>query len=135
MTTNFEIEKFNENNFSLWQFKMKAILRKDNCIIAIEARPAEMTDQKWKEIDNNAIVNLHLTKIDSIFSSVAEKETTNEIWDTFTKLYEVKSLHTLIFLKRKLYTLRMSESTTVMDHINHLNTLFTQQSAADFKHS
>jgi len=48
------------------------------------------------------------------------------------KLYEVKSLHTLIFLKRKLYTLRMSESTIMTDHINHLNTLFAQLSVADF---
>jgi len=47
-------------------------------------------------------------------------------------LYEVKSLHTRIFLKRKLYTLRMSESTSVTDHINNLNTLFAQLSTVDF---
>ena len=55
-----------------------------------------------------------------------------EIWDTLTSLYKVKSLHTRIFLKRKLYTLRMSESTSVTYHINNLNTLFAELSAADF---
>ncbi|RDY10889.1 hypothetical protein CR513_04525, partial [Mucuna pruriens] len=69
---------------------------------------------------------------DSVLSSVAEKNTAKEIWDTLIKLYEVKSLHTRIFLKRKLYTLRMSESISVTDHINNLNTLFSQLTMLDF---
>jgi len=111
---------------------MKAILRKDNCLEAIEEKHNDITDKKWKEIDNNAIANLHLALADAVLSSIAEKTTTKEIWDTLTSLYEVKSLHTRIFLKRKLYTLRMSESTSVTDHINNLNTLFAQLSAAYF---
>jgi len=111
---------------------MKAILRKDNCLAAIEEKPVGITDQKWKEIDNNVIANLHLALVDTILSSIAEKTTAKEIWNTLTSLCEVKSLHTRIFLKRKLYTLRMSESTSVTDHINNLNTLFAQLSAADF---
>jgi len=111
---------------------MKAILRKDNCLEAIEEKPEGITDKKWKEIDNNAIANLHLALAYAVLSSIAEKTTAKEIWDTLTSLYEVKSLHTRIFLKRKLYTLRMSESTSMTDHINNLNTLFAQFSAADF---
>jgi len=83
-------------------------------------------------MDNNAIANLHLALTDAILSSIAEKITAKEIWDTLTSLYKVKSLHTRIFLKRKLYTLRMSESTSVTNHINNLNTLFAQLSTANF---
>jgi len=110
---------------------MNAILRKDNCLEAVKEKPEGITDKKWKEINNNVIANLHLALADAL-SSIAEKTTAKEIWDTLTSLYEVKSLHTRIFLKRKLYTLRMSESTSVTDHINNLNTLFAQLSAADF---
>nr|KYP42748.1 Retrovirus-related Pol polyprotein from transposon TNT 1-94 [Cajanus cajan] len=132
MAAKFEIEKFNGNNFSLWKLKIRAILRKDNCLKAIEGRPSDITDEKWREMDDNAVANLHLAMADSVLSSIAEKTTAKEIWDTLVKLYEVKSLHTRIFLKRKLYTLRMSESTAVTDHINNLNTLFAQLSTADF---
>jgi len=69
---------------------------------------------------------------DAVLSSIVENTTTREIWNTLTSLYEVKSLYTRIFLKRKLYTLQMSESTSVTDHINNLNTLFAQLSAVDF---
>lgn len=56
-----------------------------------------------------------------------------EIWDHLTKLYEAKSLHNKIFLKRKLYTLRMSESTSVTEHLNILNTLFSQLTSLGYK--
>ncbi|KAH9734074.1 Integrase catalytic domain-containing protein [Citrus sinensis] len=106
--------------------KMKAVLRKNNCLAAIGKRPMEITDDKWNEVDGNAISDLHLALADGVLSSVAEKNTAKEIWDTLTKLYEAKSLHNKIFLKRKLYTLRMAESTMVTDHINTLKTLFSQ---------
>ena len=83
-------------------------------------------------MDNNAIANLHLALADSVLSSVAEEKTAKKIWDALTKLYEVKSLHNKIFLKRRLYTLRMSESTSATDHINNLNTLFSQLSSLEY---
>ena len=133
MTTKFDVEKFNGTNFSLWKLKVKAILRKDNCLAAIGDRPAEITDDgKWQEMDGNAIANLHLALADGVLSSVAEKKTAKEIWDTLTGLYEAKSLHNKIFLKRRLYTLRMAESTSVTDHINTLNTLFAQLTSMSY---
>ncbi|KAH9714593.1 hypothetical protein KPL71_020713 [Citrus sinensis] len=126
MATKYEIEKFNGNNFSLWKMKMKAVLRKNNCLAAIGERPMEITDDKWNEVDGNAISDLHLALADGVLSSVVEKNKAKEIWDTLTKLYEAKSLHNKIFLKRKLYILRMAESTMVTDHINTLKTLFSQ---------
>ncbi|KAH9723668.1 hypothetical protein KPL70_007189 [Citrus sinensis] len=106
--------------------KMKVVLRKNNCLAAIGERPLEITDYKWNEVDGNAISDLHLALADGVLSSVVEKNIVKEIWDTLTKLYETKSLQNKIFLKRKLYTLRMAESTMVTDHINTLKTLFSQ---------
>ena len=79
MATKFEIEKFNGNNFSPLKLKIKAILRKDNCLPAIEARPTGLADDKWKEMDDNAIANLHLALANSVLSSIAKKKTVNEI--------------------------------------------------------
>ncbi|GKD09664.1 gag-pol polyprotein [Tanacetum coccineum] len=127
MAVKFKIEKFNGNNFSLWKLKMKAILRKDKCLAAIGERPAEVTDDsKWDEMDGNAIANLHLALADGVLSSIEEKKSAKEIWDHLARLYEARSLHNKNFLKRKLYALRMTESTSVTEHVNNLNTLFSQ---------
>ena len=134
MAIEFKIEKFNGSNFSLWKMKMRAILMKDNCLLAIGDRPTEITDDnKWKEMDGNAVANLHLALADAVLSSIAEKKTAKEIWDTLTRLYEAKSLHNKIFLKRRLYTLRMAESSSMTDHINTLNTLFSQLTELGYK--
>ncbi|KAE8665938.1 hypothetical protein F3Y22_tig00112523pilonHSYRG00165 [Hibiscus syriacus] len=134
MTTKFDIEKFNGRNFSLWKLKMKAILRKDGCLAAINERPMDFADDnKWNEMDGNAMENFHLALADEVLSSIEEKKIAKEIWDHLTKLYEATSLHNKIFLKRKLYTLRMPESTSVTEHLNTLNTLFSQLTSLSCK--
>ncbi|GKC88599.1 gag-pol polyprotein [Tanacetum coccineum] len=113
---------------------MKAILRKDKCLAAIGERPAEVTDDsKWDEMDGNAITNLHLALADGVLSSMEEKKTAKDIWDHLARLYEARTLHNKIFLKRKLYALRMTESTSVTEHVNNLNTLFSQLTSLDCK--
>ncbi|XP_020248317.1 uncharacterized protein LOC109825817 isoform X3 [Asparagus officinalis] len=79
MAAKFKIEKFDGSNFSLWKLKIKAILRKDNCLAVIGARPDNITDdKKWNEMDENAIANLHLAFADMVLSSMEEKKTANE---------------------------------------------------------
>ncbi|KAE8678404.1 Basic helix-loop-helix DNA-binding superfamily protein, putative isoform 2 [Hibiscus syriacus] len=61
----FDTEKFNGRNFSLWKLKMKIILRKDGCLAAISERSVHFTDDnKWIEIDENAMSNFHLALAD-----------------------------------------------------------------------
>ena len=79
---------------------MRAIVRKNNCLETIGERPTKITDDKWNEMDDNAITKLHLAFLDRVQSNVAEENIVKGIWDTLTKLYKAK-----IFLKRKLYTL------------------------------
>nr|GFB42871.1 Gag-Pol polyprotein [Tanacetum cinerariifolium] len=80
MAAKFEIAKFNGNNFSLWKLKMKVILRKDKYLAAIGERSAEFTDDnKWDEMDGNAIANLHLALADGVLSSIEEKKSAKDI--------------------------------------------------------
>ncbi|GJY06059.1 retrovirus-related pol polyprotein from transposon TNT 1-94 [Tanacetum coccineum] len=60
------------------------------------------------------------------FSRIEEKKIAIDIWEHLDRLYEASSLHNKKFLKRKLYALRMTESTLVTEHVNNLNTLFCQ---------
>ena len=46
---------------------------KHNCLKAIEERPAGITDDKWNEMDGNAIADLHLALADEVLLSVAKK--------------------------------------------------------------
>ncbi|KAE8714062.1 hypothetical protein F3Y22_tig00110201pilonHSYRG00172 [Hibiscus syriacus] len=66
---------------------MKVILRKDGCLAVISERPVDFTDNnKWIEMDGNAMANFHLALADEVLSSIEEKKITKEIWDHLTKL-------------------------------------------------
>lgn len=53
---------------------MKAILKKNNCLVAIGERPREIIDDaKWNKIDGNIIVDLYLVLADELYSSMKEK--------------------------------------------------------------
>jgi len=77
MSTKYKVEKFNRNNFLLYKLEMKAILKKDNCVYAIEEKLVDITDQRWKEINDNDITNLHLAMPNAILSSIVEMTTVN----------------------------------------------------------
>nr|GEV29091.1 retrovirus-related Pol polyprotein from transposon TNT 1-94 [Tanacetum cinerariifolium] len=70
-------------------------------------------------MDENAVANLHLALADGVLSSIEEKKTAKNIWDHLARLYEARSLHNKIFLKRKLYALRVKKSTSVTEHRNN----------------
>ena len=73
MAEKYKIEKFNINNFSSLKMKMKVVLRKSNCLAAIEERLTKITDDdKWNEIDNNAIADLHLPLSDRVLFNMVE---------------------------------------------------------------
>jgi len=72
MIAKYETERFNMSNCSLWKIRMKAILKKYNCLAAIGDRPIEMIDTaKWNEIDGSAITNIYLALVNDVLSSMA----------------------------------------------------------------
>ncbi|GJS79460.1 gag-pol polyprotein [Tanacetum coccineum] len=113
---------------------MKAILRKDKCLAAIGERPAEVTDDsKWDEMDGNAITNLHLALADGVLSSMEEKKTwQRNILGSTCSICTRQDHSTIELFSEKLYALRMIESTSVIEHVNNLNTLFSQLTSLDF---
>ncbi|KAH9707327.1 Integrase catalytic domain-containing protein [Citrus sinensis] len=50
--------------------KMKAVLRKNNCLAAIGERPMEITDDKWNEVDESTMVTDHINTLKTLFSQL-----------------------------------------------------------------
>ncbi|GKB97018.1 retrovirus-related pol polyprotein from transposon TNT 1-94 [Tanacetum coccineum] len=58
----------------------------------------------------------HLALANGVLSSIKDNKSEKEIWDHLARLYKARSLQNKKFLKRKLYALRMTESTSVTEH-------------------
>jgi hypothetical protein len=57
---------------------------------------------------------------------VSEEATTKDLWDKLGKLYQSKSLVNKLFLRKKLYNLRMRDGDSVVEHLNAFNTVVSQ---------
>jgi hypothetical protein len=61
------------------------------------------------------------------------EDSTKKLWDNFLILYQLKSLVNKLFLINKLYLLRMSDGSSVTEHLNAFNTILIQLSSVDIK--
>jgi hypothetical protein len=64
---------------------------------------------------------------------VSEEATTKDLWEKLGKFYQSKSLVNKLFLRKKLYNLRMRDGDSVADHLNAFNTVVSQLVSVDIK--
>ena len=55
------------------------------------------------------------------------------LWDKLGTLYQYKSLVNKLFLRKKLYNLRMKDGDSVTEHLNVFNTVVSQLLFVDIK--
>ena len=106
-----EIEKFNVQSFELWKLKMEDLLvDKDQWIaIYLGTKPTGVSDEEWKKLDRKAKSAIRLYVSDSVLLNVLGEATAKALWDKLGTLYQSKSLVNKLFLRKKLYNLRMKD--------------------------
>jgi hypothetical protein len=64
---------------------------------------------------------------------VSEEATTKDLWENLGKLYQSKSVVNKLFLRKKLYNLRMRDGDSVAEHLNALNTVVSELVSVEIK--
>jgi hypothetical protein len=113
-----EIEKFNGKSFELWKLKMEDLLVERDQWIAVDPgrTPTGTSADDWKKMDRKAKSTIRLC-----------------LWEKLGKLYQSKSLVNKLFLRKKLYNLRMRDGDSVAEHLNAFNTVVSQLISVDIK--
>jgi hypothetical protein len=70
---------------------------------------------------------------DSVLLNVSSEDSAKKMWDKLGSLYQSKSLVNKLFLRKKLYLLRVSECSLVTEHLNAFNTIIIHLSSMDIK--
>ena len=123
-TTKFDVEKFDRKiNFSLWQVRMRVILVKNEVQKALGVRANGMTDTRWEEIDEKARSVIQLSLANEVLREVISEKTTKALWEKLESLYLKKTLTNKLYKKQCLYSLRMSEGTSLTSHIDEFESI------------
>ena len=113
MSGRIDVEKFSGTNFEMWKLKMEDLLNDEDLWDAIDekkARPTNLTLAiQYDVIDRKSKGLIRLCLVDSILINVHEEPTTKKLWKKLSDIYQEKSLVNKIFLRKKLYSLRMEE--------------------------
>ncbi|KAL3633611.1 hypothetical protein CASFOL_022373 [Castilleja foliolosa] len=128
-----EIEKFDGKQFDLWKMKMEDLLCDRDLWSAIESKkPAEEAGsssekkiEKWNQINRKAKGLIRLCLADNILTNVMGEPTCRDLWRKLES-HQSKSLVNKLFLRKKLYNLRMHEGDSFSAHLNEFNTLIGQ---------
>ena len=69
---------------------------------------------------------IHLTLSKNVAHNVAKKKTTVGLMQALAEMYEKPSVNNKVYLMKKLFNLKISESSLVVEHINSFNTIVNQ---------
>jgi hypothetical protein len=147
-SSRINIEKFNDKNFELWKLKMEDLLvDKEQWIIVdpgtqptgmlstgtqssdtqiTSTQPTGMLKEYWEKLDKRERSTIRLCLEDSVLLNISGESTSKELWDKLGNLYQSKSSVNKLFLRKKLYHLRMEDGYSLIEHINAFNALVSQ---------
>ena len=74
-----------------------------------------------------------LSLSNEVLREVAKETTPDGLWNKLEARYMTKSLTNRLYMKKKIYTLRMHEGTSIKDHIDEFNKVVLDLSNLDVK--
>lgn len=127
------IQAFNGEKYSVWKFRIRALLTELNVIKVIDEEvPEEITDE-WQKSERTAksIIIEYLS--DSFLGFATADKRAKDILSNLDGLYARKSLATQLALRKKLLSLKLQEGTSLITHFTIFEDLITELLAAGAK--
>lgn len=130
------IVKLNNENYSVWKYKMELILIKENLwekvmkirvavvVVAEQEAAAAAAEEDWKKCDNKARALIGLAVEDDQLAHIRKKVTAWESWEALRLYHEKTTLSNKVHIMRRICDLKMSENGNAEDHINQMRELF-----------
>jgi hypothetical protein len=135
MPSKFEVARFDgTGNFGLWQTRVKDLLAQQGISrVLSEKKPAKVEDDKWEDMQAQACGVMRLCLSDQVMYHVMDESSPKKIWDKLAEKFMSKTLTQKLYLKQKLYRLKMQEGSDLAEHVNVFNQLIADLGKVDVK--
>src|SRR5436189_3712177 len=118
----YEVPKFDgETSFSLWKIRMRSSLMLQGLWKAVEEKFSGVSEESKVELQERALSAIFMSETDNILREIATEKMTSDAWKKLEELYSEKSLTNRLYLKKRLYNLRMDEGTPVKQYLDVFN--------------
>ena len=121
-------QKLSGVNFALWKSQVEDVLILKDHYLSIEGttkKPSSMTNEEWNKQDRKVIATIHQYLAKNVYFNVSREKTAEGLWKKLHDLYENMASNK-VFLMKNLYTLKMKEDASVVEHLNAFNIITNQ---------
>ena len=131
----FNMMKFDgSGNFELWQRHVKNLLVQQGMVKALYgSKPEGMADIDWKELEAKAVATIQICLGDDVTYHVMDEDSLAAVWLKLESQYMSKSLTNKLYLKQRLYGLKMAEGSDLSQYINVFNQIIDDLKRVDVK--
>ena len=88
-------------------------------------KPEDMSDEDWNDMDLKAIGAIESCFTDEVMSNVMDETTVPGMWLKLESLYMTNIMTNKFYLKIQLYSLRMSNGISILDHLSTFNKIIS----------
>jgi hypothetical protein len=93
----------------------------------------DMPDIDWKELETRAVATILLCLGDDVIYHVMDEESSAAIWLKLESRYMSKSMTNKLYIKNRLYRMKMVEGSNLSQHINVFNQIIGDLKRHDVK--
>ncbi|CAA0833610.1 Probable prolyl 4-hydroxylase 11 [Striga hermonthica] len=118
----------------LWQTRVKDLLAQQGIQKGLRAeKPKGMEDDDWQDLQERAAGMIRLCLADEVMYHIMHLKLADEIWKKLESQFMSKTLTTKLYLKQRLYGLKMQEGTDLGQHVNIFNQVVTDLASLEVK--
>ena len=96
------------------------------------SKPENMPEEDWQILDRQVLGIIRLSLSRRVAHNVTKEKSTAKLMETLSGMYEKPSTNNKVHLM-KLFNLKMTESTSVTQHLNNFNTIINQLSSVEIE--
>ena len=94
--------------------------------LPLGSKPERMKTEEWNLWDRHVLGVICLALSKNVTHNVAKEKTTVGMMQALAEMYEKPSANNRVYLMKKLFNMKMSESGLVVKHLNNFNTIVHQ---------
>lgn len=94
-----------------------------------EKKTTSMTYENYYSTNQMEMVEIFLSLSNNLLFNVSNEKTTKAVWDKLQSMYKMTSTTNKFVIMKRLYKLKMKGKTSMLNHINELNTHLCQENS------